>query len=289
MPQDPNVAPAQSPDDFQEYADSRFGFKVQMPKRFEILPSTVDPLARMIRGLNELSEEEAEKLQPRLPIGFYDPAVIGELEDGETQPLRLIEYDALSGDAGGAEPRGRRPHARRDAPVPAGDPGDRGRCRATSSWACARRRWARCRRSPSSTRGTACGRATSAATTPASCGRWGRQACSTSTTTAPATSGRRAGRSSTRSWRRSRSWVRARSRKRPRRARRSPRSRRPRPTARRPRTPSRPGRPPTRPRTASPSRRRRTPESPWTSRTRSRRTTPPRMMPRSRDHSPKAE
>jgi hypothetical protein len=98
MPQDPSVAPAESPDDFQEYADSRFGFKVQMPKRFEILPSTVDPLARMIRGLNELSEEEAEKLQPRLPIGFYDPAVVGELDDGETQPLRLIEYDALSGE-----------------------------------------------------------------------------------------------------------------------------------------------------------------------------------------------
>jgi hypothetical protein len=98
MTQGPTVAPAQPPEDFQEYADARFGFKVHMPKRFEILPSTVDPLARMIRGLNELSEEEAEKLQPRLPIGFYDPDVTGELEDGEMQPLRLIEYDALSGD-----------------------------------------------------------------------------------------------------------------------------------------------------------------------------------------------
>ena len=77
MTQGPNVTPAEPPEDFQEYADARFGFKVQMPKRFEILPSTVDPLARMIRGLNELSEEEAEKLQPRLPIGFCDPAVDG--------------------------------------------------------------------------------------------------------------------------------------------------------------------------------------------------------------------
>ena len=98
MTQGPNVTPAEPPEDFQEYADARFGFKVHMPKRFEILPSTVDPLARMIRGLNELSEEEAQELQPRLPIGFYDPAVVGELEDGETQPLRLIEYDALSAD-----------------------------------------------------------------------------------------------------------------------------------------------------------------------------------------------
>jgi hypothetical protein len=98
MPQDHNVTPAQPPEDFQEYADARFGFKVQMPKRFQILPSTVDPLARMIRGLNELSAEEAEELQPRLPIGFYDPDVTGELDDGEMQPLRLIEYDALSAD-----------------------------------------------------------------------------------------------------------------------------------------------------------------------------------------------
>jgi hypothetical protein len=92
-----DATPAQPPEDFQEYADARFGFKVMMPKRFEILPETVDPLARMIRGLDDLSEEEVTKLQPRLPIGFYDPDVLGELEDGNMQPLRLIEYEALSG------------------------------------------------------------------------------------------------------------------------------------------------------------------------------------------------
>jgi hypothetical protein len=97
MPQDQDRTPAQPPADFQEYADARFGFKVMMPKRFEILPETVDPLARMIRGLDELSQEEAAKLQPRLPIGFYDPDVLGELEDGSMQPLRLIEYEALGG------------------------------------------------------------------------------------------------------------------------------------------------------------------------------------------------
>jgi hypothetical protein len=97
-------APAQPPEDFQEYADARFGFKVQMPKRFQILPATVDPLSRMIRGLDELPEEEAAKLQPRLPVGFYDPDVTGELEDGATQPLRLIEYDALLGGEGPLSP-----------------------------------------------------------------------------------------------------------------------------------------------------------------------------------------
>jgi hypothetical protein len=97
MTQDQGETPAQPPEDFQEYADARFGFRVQMPRRFEILPATMDPLARMIRGLDEMPEEEQAKLQPRLPIGFWDPEVVGQLEDGQRQPLRLIEYDALGG------------------------------------------------------------------------------------------------------------------------------------------------------------------------------------------------
>ena len=96
MTRDRAATPGQ-PEDFQEYADARFGFKVRMPKRFEILPDTIDPLARMIRGLDDLPEEESARLQPRLPIGFFDPDVLGELEDGSLQPLRLIEYEALRG------------------------------------------------------------------------------------------------------------------------------------------------------------------------------------------------
>ena len=103
MTQHHGATPARTPEDFQEYADVRFGFKIQMPKRFRILPDTVDPLARMIRGLDELSEEEAARLRPNLPVGFWDPDVTGELEDGALQPLRLIEYDALIG--GQAPPR----------------------------------------------------------------------------------------------------------------------------------------------------------------------------------------
>ena len=125
MPQDHHVTPAQPPEDFQEYADARFGFKVYMPKRFEILPETVDPLARMIRGLNDLPEEEAAKLQPRLPIGFWDPDVVGELENGDRQPLRLFEYEALGGRDEPLSPRSSPADARGDARVPAGDPGER--------------------------------------------------------------------------------------------------------------------------------------------------------------------
>jgi hypothetical protein len=97
MTQDQGSTPAQPPEDFQEYSDARFGFKVQMPKRFKILPATMDPLARMIRGLDEMPEEEQAKVQPRMPVGFWDPEVIGQLDDGQMQPLRLFEYDALRG------------------------------------------------------------------------------------------------------------------------------------------------------------------------------------------------
>jgi hypothetical protein len=97
MTRDPGARPAQPPKDFQEYSDSRFAFRVWMPKRFGILPDTIDPLARMIRGLDEMPEEERAKLQPRLPIGFWDPDVVGESEDGAKQPLRVFEYEALHG------------------------------------------------------------------------------------------------------------------------------------------------------------------------------------------------
>jgi hypothetical protein len=70
---------------------------VSMPKRFVILRETIDPLARMIRGLNGLSDEEAAKRQPGLPIGFFDPEVLGEFEDGRRQPLRLFEYEVIRG------------------------------------------------------------------------------------------------------------------------------------------------------------------------------------------------
>jgi hypothetical protein len=91
------AAPAPYPEDFQPYVDSRFGFAIAMPKRFEILPDTIDPLARMMRGLHELSEAEAAERQARLPMGFFDPEVLGDLGDGDMQPLRLFEYEAIRG------------------------------------------------------------------------------------------------------------------------------------------------------------------------------------------------
>lgn len=97
MTQDQDAKSAQAPESFQEYSDARFGFRVMMPKRFEVLPTTVDLLSRMIRGLDELPPEEQKQMQGSLPVGFWDPAVIGHRENGVAQPLRLIEFDALRG------------------------------------------------------------------------------------------------------------------------------------------------------------------------------------------------
>jgi len=98
MTQDQDVTPAEHlPEDFHVYVDSRFGFSVAMPKRFEILPDTIDPLARTMRSLHDLTTEEEVEQQSQWPIGFWDPDVLGEMEDGSLQPLRLFEFEVIRG------------------------------------------------------------------------------------------------------------------------------------------------------------------------------------------------
>jgi hypothetical protein len=97
MTEDQGTTPAQPPEDFHVYVDSRFGFSVAVPKRFEILATTMDPLARTMRELHDLSEEAEAERQREMPIGFWDPEVLGELEDGTGTPLRLFEFDAIRG------------------------------------------------------------------------------------------------------------------------------------------------------------------------------------------------
>jgi hypothetical protein len=97
MAQDPGVTPVQPPEGYHVYADSRYGFSVAVPKRFEILEQTMDPLARTMRELHDLPEEEEAERQRDWPIGFWDPEVLGELEDGTGTPLRLFEFDAIRG------------------------------------------------------------------------------------------------------------------------------------------------------------------------------------------------
>jgi len=78
-----------------------------MPRRFRTLSSAVDPLARSVRetGLAyppRAALREASSAAPRdapgegrWPDGFWDPAVVAELDDGRVQPFRLFEFDVL--------------------------------------------------------------------------------------------------------------------------------------------------------------------------------------------------
>jgi hypothetical protein len=97
MTQASDATPAQPPEDSQVYVDSRYGFSVAVPKRFEVLPTTMDPLARTMRELHDLTEEEEAERQSDWPVGLWDPEVTGELDDGSGTPLRLFEFEAIRG------------------------------------------------------------------------------------------------------------------------------------------------------------------------------------------------
>jgi hypothetical protein len=97
------------PAGFRRHDTARFGFSVAVPSRFHYLANTVDPVAFDLRGCGEerdAHEADGERHEPgcetheadgeeRWPKGVWDPEVIGELEDGRVQPLRILEFDAI--------------------------------------------------------------------------------------------------------------------------------------------------------------------------------------------------
>jgi len=85
------------PAGFKRHGEPRFGFSVALPQRFHLLANTIDPLARSLRQLHDLPKDEEARQQARWPEGFWDPQVIGELDDGRVQPLRVFEFDAIGG------------------------------------------------------------------------------------------------------------------------------------------------------------------------------------------------
>ena len=97
MDQIPDSASPEPPEGFRRHVEERFGFAVTVPRRFQLLANTVDPIARMMRGPGgELPQEEADQRR-NWPEGFWDREVLGELEDGRVQPFRLLEFDAVGG------------------------------------------------------------------------------------------------------------------------------------------------------------------------------------------------
>jgi hypothetical protein len=91
-------ASAPLPEGFRRHEETLFGYRIAVPERFEPLGQTVDPVARSMRALDGATpEEEAERLAD-LPLGFWDPQVAGESDDGPPRPLRTLEMDCFLSD-----------------------------------------------------------------------------------------------------------------------------------------------------------------------------------------------
>ena len=82
----------------RRHEEPTFGYAVEVPAVFVALVNTVDPLARILRGVNELELDEESKLTGSWPLGFADPEVVGDLGGDHTEPLRLLEFDVLGRD-----------------------------------------------------------------------------------------------------------------------------------------------------------------------------------------------
>jgi hypothetical protein len=73
-----------------------YGYAVTVPAVFVALLNTVDPLARLLRQLDDKQPGEESKLNGSWPVGFADPEVVGDVGAGHMEPLRLLEFDVLT-------------------------------------------------------------------------------------------------------------------------------------------------------------------------------------------------
>jgi hypothetical protein len=79
----------------RRHEEPTYGYAVEVPAVFVALLNTVDPLARVLRGVDELELGEESKLTGSWPLGFADPEVVGDLGGDHSEPLRLLEFDVL--------------------------------------------------------------------------------------------------------------------------------------------------------------------------------------------------
>lgn len=79
----------------RRHEEPAFGYAVSVPAVFVVLLNTVDPLARMLRQLEDKDLEQESRLTGSWPVGFADPEVVGDLGESHTEPLRLLEFDVL--------------------------------------------------------------------------------------------------------------------------------------------------------------------------------------------------
>lgn len=79
----------------RRHEEPTYGYAVEVPAVFVALMNTVDPLARVLRGVDALELDEESRLTGSWPLGFADPEVVGDLGGDHTEPLRLLEFDVL--------------------------------------------------------------------------------------------------------------------------------------------------------------------------------------------------
>jgi hypothetical protein len=78
-----------------EQRDVQSSRELRRHEDFVVLMNTVDPLARLLRGLHDKLPDEETALTGSWPVGFADPQVVGDIGGGHSEPLRLLEFDVL--------------------------------------------------------------------------------------------------------------------------------------------------------------------------------------------------
>jgi hypothetical protein len=84
------------PEGLRRHEEPGFGYAVTVPAAFVALMNTVDPLARLMRQLDDKELDEESKLTGSWPVGFADAEVVGDIGEDHHEPLRLLEFDVLT-------------------------------------------------------------------------------------------------------------------------------------------------------------------------------------------------
>ena len=84
------------PEGLRRHEEPVYGYAVTVPAVFVALLNTVDPLARLLRRLDDKELDEESKLTGSWPVGFADPEVVDDIGEGHHEPLRLLEFDVLT-------------------------------------------------------------------------------------------------------------------------------------------------------------------------------------------------
>lgn len=84
------------PEGLRRHEEPVYGYAITVPAVFVALMNTVDPLARLMRQLDDKELDEESRLTGSWPVGFADPEVVGPVGDDHQEPLRLLEFDVLT-------------------------------------------------------------------------------------------------------------------------------------------------------------------------------------------------